>query len=220
MGNVIRLVNGGTLQIRTGVLAGVGPEGPTGPVGPPGPDGAQGPVGPQGPIGQILEVSMRATVDASQAISGSTDTNLSFGGVDYDEPGVHTSSTLFTTADGGDWLFTAWVEFANAETGYIWLYSNTEGATVAKNSFNGGAAQLSHVYRTASNEALRLIIRTGDGATVTAGALSVSRVGSGPAGDEGPQGPQGIQGPTGPTGPTGPEGSAGSGFATYADLLP
>ena len=219
MGNVIRLVNGGTLQIRTGVLAGVGPEGPTGPVGPPGPDGAQGPDGPQGPMGQILEVSMRATVDATQAISGSTDTNLVFGGVQYDDPGAHTSSTSFTTVDAGDWLFTAWLDFANSEIGTIWVYSDTTSAVVARNSFNGTSAQISHVYRSSANEVFRVKVRTADGATVQAGALSITRTGSGPKGDDGPQGPPGIQGIQGEVGPEGPAGNAGSGFATYADLL-
>ena len=62
MANVVRLVNGGTIQVKTGVLQGVGPQGPRGYVGPQGPQGEQGPVGEQGQIGQILQQATRTTV--------------------------------------------------------------------------------------------------------------------------------------------------------------
>jgi len=52
---VVRVGNGGTLTVRTGVIRGAGPIGPPGPLGPAGPQGDPGipggPPGPQGPQG-------------------------------------------------------------------------------------------------------------------------------------------------------------------------
>ena len=78
MSNVIRMVNGGTIQVRTGVMAGVGPQGQRGLIGPPGIDGPQGPDGPEGPIGQILQKQSRANLSGTITILPAADTLLPF----------------------------------------------------------------------------------------------------------------------------------------------
>lgn len=50
---IIRLTNGGAIQVRTGVLQGVGPVGPAGPTGPTGPAGPTGATGPAGADGEV-----------------------------------------------------------------------------------------------------------------------------------------------------------------------
>src|SRR4051794_25771678 len=95
MSNVIKLVNGGTIQVRTGVMAGVGPAGQRGLVGPAGPDGPQGPVGPEGPIGQILQIASRATISSAQTVLQDVDSLVSFATVAYDEMSCFLSTTNF-----------------------------------------------------------------------------------------------------------------------------
>ena len=79
MANVIRLVNGGSIQVRTGVIQGVGPQGPRGVQGNQGIDGDQGPQGEPGPIGQILQLQGRTRVATSNVIALNTDTVVAFG---------------------------------------------------------------------------------------------------------------------------------------------
>lgn len=232
MANVVRLVNGGQIQVRTGVLAGVGPVGPTGPAGPAGPDGPQGPQGETGPQGAIIQIGARANVSANTTLSASTEANIAFGTVAYDDMSICTSSTNFTLPEDGDYLIQAYVEFASpanapngirrlkingSVSGIIWMNS-CQANTVASGST---WVDISAVYRGSGGEIITIKGYHEDDLSlnVTAGAVTFTRVGSGPQGATGPTGPQGPTGATGPQGPTGPTGSAGSGFATYADLL-
>lgn len=218
MGNIIRLVNGGKLQVRTGVLAGVGPEGPTGPPGAQGLQGDQGVQGEPGPIGQILQVQTLTRVSGTTAVSADADTVVAFGTVAHDDLGIATNSTTYTTTQAGDYLFSVWVGCDAEEIFDLWVYSTTNNQTVVRSQFTGDYGAVSYAYRCALNEQFKVYVRSTTTANVTSGALSITRTGSGPQGAQGPAGPQGTSGPQGLTGPTGPPGNASGGFATYGDL--
>jgi hypothetical protein len=232
MTGVVRLLNGGVVQVRTGVLQGIGPVGPRGLQGLAGPEGIQGPQGETGPIGQILQYMSKATISANQSLATNSDTLISFGTVSYDDLGIFTSGTNFTIPEDGDYLISAWVRFdmpADAgdsrrslmlsttnEGGYL-AYASTPALTDEPTFVN-----LTWPHRASAGHVLNLYARHSDNLSVgvSAGSISIVRVGSGPKGDTGETGAQGPVGPTGPQGPEGPAGSASSGFATYADLLP
>lgn len=227
MANVIKLVNGGTIQVRTGVLAGIGPAGPRGPVGPRGIDGPQGPLGPQGPQGQILNMQSRANLSSPTLLTYNNPTNIGFSTVVYDDLSAFTSSTNFTLIDANDYLINAWVEFAvggGAGRRTLKVISDTAG-TLWSTSTNAGSdaitLSISCLYRSLNaGEVIHIQGLSSDGTqlNVTAGSVAISRIGSGPVGPAGPQGPQGSQGPIGPQGPVGPAGNSNSGFATYGGL--
>ena len=231
MTNVVRLLNGGTIQVRTGVLQGIGPQGPRGLTGPPGQQGEQGPTGEVGPIGQILQVQMRAIVASTLTVTADTDTVVSFGTVVYDDLTAHQSSTNMRLVDIGDYLLSCYLKFdlpADAGDGArdIWFQSTTNGtiARASHQAISDAATYVSLAFphrTTVSNEIINVYVRSGDNlsAGVSEGALTITRVGSGPVGVQGPTGPQGSVGATGAQGPQGPDGNASSGFATYADLL-
>lgn len=228
MGNIIRLSSGGQIQVRTGVLSGVGPQGPRGMVGPPGADGAQGPAGPTGPMGQILRVQSRAVVSSTTSVTANTNTLVAFATVNYDDLGACTSSTAFTIPEIGDYLFTAYVQFNGQGTplGYrqLWLASQTQGVMMYASQDAVPASEtylnLSVPVRTSvPNEVFNVYARSAETRTIALGALTINRLGSGPKGDKGDQGVPGPVGATGATGAQGPAGSAGTGFATYGDLV-
>lgn len=216
MANIIRLVNGGKIQVRTGVLQGVGPAGPDGPVGPQGPDGPTGPQGEQGPIGQILQIQTEARVSGNTVVTAETDTMVAFGSVSHDDLGMATSSVLFTTQDAGDYLFTIWVGFEETNSFDLTLVSDS--VVIAASSHEGKYGAMSYAYRAESAQQFRVYVRALDDDSVSSGAISITRTGSGPVGPQGNQGIQGVQGVQGAPGPQGPAGNASAGFATYADL--
>lgn len=231
MGNVIRLTNGGTIQVRTGVLQGIGPQGPTGPQGLTGPDGPQGPEGPVGPIGTVQQTQARANVSSTTSVASDADTLVAFATVVYDDMSCFASSTNIVLADIGDYLISVWVKFtmpAGSGDGSrsLWAQSTTNG-TIARTGCLAVAddvtyLNLSSPFRTTvGNETINIRVRSGDDASVsiTEGAVTLTRVGPGPTGPVGPAGPQGPIGPEGPQGPQGPDGNASSGFTTYAELL-
>jgi hypothetical protein len=229
-GNVIRLSNGGKIQVRTGVLQGIGPQGPRGLVGPAGPDGPQGLQGDTGPMGQILQVMSHATISATTTVPPDTDTTVAFASVAYDDLSAITSSVNFTTVAAGDYLFSVWVGFAlgaNAGDGIrkLWVTGSTAGiiGTTSCLAVTDETTYLnfSHPVRAAAGEIFNVKARSGDDVSlgVTSGGITITRIGSGPVGPTGPQGPAGPTGLTGPAGPAGPTGSGGH-HATYADLLP
>lgn len=231
MGNIIRLSNGGSVQVRTGVLAGIGPQGPRGLIGPQGPDGPPGPKGDQGEIGQIKQVMSRAQVSAAQSITRLTDTNIAFGSVNYDDMSIFASSSNLTLLQDSDYLFSVWLCFerpANTPDGYrtVKLVSSVNGmiavSQVPPALDDVTYVNLTFAYRSqVAGEIIRVVARHSDDLTlnVSNGAVAINRIGSGPQGPAGPQGPQGQQGAQGPAGPQGPAGNASTGFATYADLL-
>lgn len=231
MGNVVRLTNGSTLQVRTGVLAGVGPSGPRGVVGPQGPDGNVGPQGETGPIGQILQAMARANVTTSFSVNPEEDTFVPFGSVNYDDMSIFASSSNMVLEEQSDYLFSVWVAFelpGGVAEGYrmVKLQSSTNGLIALSAPpvvvDDVTYVNLTYPYRsTVQGEIIRVIVRHNDddSLNVSTGAVAVNRIGSGPQGVAGPIGPRGLTGAQGQTGPQGPAGNAGSGFTTYADLL-
>jgi hypothetical protein len=230
MGNVLRLTGGGQIQVRTGVLQGIGPAGPRGLIGPQGPDGTQGPEGPAGPMGQILQMQTKTIIGGVTNIAAAGTSLLAFGSVAYDDMGICASSTNFIFPVVADYLFNATIVFpmtgsSNGVRG-VRLVSNINGE-VGQGRYPVVANQtmvisLSCPFRTtAENEMVQVFVDSTDNAAtvVSAGYAVIARIGSGPQGPVGPQGPQGPIGAQGPAGPQGPAGNANSGFTTYADLL-
>lgn len=224
MANVVRLVNGGSIQVRTGVIQGIGPQGPTGPSGAQGFDGPQGPIGDTGPQGQILQLQALSAVATNNPLSAGADTVIAYGSVSYDDPSVFTSTSNITLTAAGDYLLSTWLRFdaATATKREVWF--QTGSTTIARKSVMADTGifyvDLAMPFRAAGGEVVNVHALSAAASGISQGSVSVTRVGSGPPG---PQGPQGIQGPIGATGaqgPAGPAGSASTGFSTYALLLP
>lgn len=225
MSNVIRLVNGGAIQVRTGVLQGIGPQGPRGLVGQDGPQGEQGPVGDQGPMGQILQLMGKTSVGTNNPVAANTDTTMAFGSVTYDDLSCFTSTSNITLTAAGDYLLSAWLRFDDAAAGSRELWFATGGTTIARATRASVAGapfyvDLAYPYRAAGGEVVNVFVRASAATAISLGSLNVTRVGSGPPGPQGPVGPQGPIGATGAAGPAGPAGAANSGFSKYGDLLP
>lgn len=225
MSNVIRLVNGGTIQVRTGVIQGIGPQGPRGLAGPQGPDGPTGPQGEQGPQGSILASQGRTAVGSNNPITANTDTVMAFGSVTYDDLSCFTSSSNITLIAAGDYQLSVWLRFDDATAGFrdVWFVSSSVIQARSTRYVIAGAAaycDLSFCVRATAGQVFSVQARSGAATGISAGALTVTRMGSGPVGGPGPTGPQGPQGATGAAGPTGPSGSSNSGYSTYALLLP
>jgi len=225
MANVVRLVNGGAIQVRTGVIQGIGPQGPRGVAGPEGIQGEQGPIGETGPMGQINQLQGLTQVATSNPLAVSTDTVIAFGSVSYDDLSCFTSTTNATLTAPGDYLLSCWLRFDDAAASAREVWFQTSTTTIARASRMAGVGapfyvDLTFPYRATGGENVNVLARSGAATGVSLGALTVTRVGSGPPG---PIGPQGVQGPIGATGAQGPAGAAGnanSGFASYADMLP
>lgn len=232
MANVIRLNNGGVIQVRTGVLQGIGPIGPRGLVGPAGQQGDQGPQGETGPMGAITQSMSRTKVGGPQSVGPSTDTLVTFGSVSYDDMNAFTNSTTVTFPEAGDYLLNAWLQLELPTGGTaaglrsVWFVSSVEG-TIARKQLSAATSDKSHVtlnfpHRAAAGETIKVYVRSGDASSISlsAGSLVVNRIGAGLRGVAGPQGPAGAVGPVGAQGPAGPSGTANAGYATYSGLLP
>lgn len=225
----MRLGNGSVIEVRTGVLQGIGPVGPRGLQGLTGPDGPQGPQGDTGPQGAIIQYLSKARITTSGSITADTDTLLAFSSVDYDDNSIIASSTNFTASQAGDYLYNAWVKFSlgsNAGDSIRRIFLNSSAGGVVANASclavvdDATWLSLSWTHRQAAGEVVTLRARHSDdvAVTVTDGAISICRIGSGPQGVQGPTGPTGPAGATGATGPQGPAGSSGSGYSTYQNL--
>lgn len=225
MSNVVRLVSGGTIAVRTGVLQGIGPQGPRGLVGPQGADGPQGPIGETGPMGAILQVGTKVRQTSTASLSATTNTAVAFGTVVYDDQAMATSSTIFTAPSNGDYLIQVYGQFAQTTTagerhlkvtsslnGDLW-FAGTWGGTA-----NPAYVSLGTVCRATAGEQFTIYAWAEQAVTLTTATMSIERVGSGPKGDAGPTGPTGPAGPTGATGATGPAGSPGGTYSTYGAL--
>lgn len=224
MSNVVRLVSGGSIQVRTGVIQGIGPQGPRGVAGPQGIDGDQGPVGPTGPQGQILQLQGMSSVSANNPLSSGADTVIAFGSVPYDDLNAFTSTSNITLTAAGDYLLSCWLRFdaATATKREVWF--QTGATTIARKSVIADTGiffvDLAMPFRAAGGEVINVHALAGVATGISQGSVSVTRVGSGPPGPIGPQGIQGPIGATGAAGPTGPAGTANTGFTSYALLLP
>ena len=224
MSNVVRLVNGGSIQVRTGVIQGIGPQGPRGLVGPNGAQGDQGPVGEVGPMGQILQIQGLSTVGTNNTLAAGSDTVIAFGSVSYDDPSCFTSTSNITLTAAGDYLLSVWLRFdaATATKRELWL--QTGAAVIARKSVIADTGifylDLSMPYRAVGGDVINVHALSAAASAVSQGSITVTRMGSGPPGPAGPVGPAGPIGATGAAGPTGPAGAANSGFSKYGDLLP
>jgi hypothetical protein len=187
-------------------------------------------MGETGPAGAITQFSSKFTVATTQTVNIDTDTLVSLANVVYDDHSAHTSSTNFTLASIGDYMFNAWVRMdkpASDGDGLrgLWLQSTTNGLVGRTQCLavvdDATYLNLCVLHRTTvSSEVFNLYVRNGDNDNLglSAGALTITRVGSGAQGPTGPAGPQGPVGPTGPQGPTGATGSGTGPFATYGDV--
>lgn|SRR5262245_8131495 len=225
MSNVVRLVNGGSIQVRTGVIQGIGPQGPMGIQGTQGLQGEQGPIGEAGPMGQILKKACRFDLLTNQPLTANTDTQLAFGSVPYDELAAHQSDTNFVLAEDGDYQVSIWVRFDDAAATSRELWFSVGSTLIARSSrvaFTGAAfyVDLSYPYRATAGQVINVYARSGTATAISLGGYTMTRMGSGPQGAVGPTGATGATGPTGPQGAAGPSGTASSGFTTYAGLLP
>lgn len=233
MSNAVKLINGGTIQVRTGVLAGIGPMGPRGPIGLKGDQGPTGPVGEQGIQGQILQIAARAVLTTAQTCAPGVDLPIAFTNVAYDDMGVFISSTNMQFLDAGDYQIAGYLVFAAGSGGgrrNLKLRSIAAGtgtqSIVWEASGSGTASQEVAVelhcnYRIqTAGEQMQLLAQSRDtvNVDVVRGYLTVTRIGSGPVGPEGPQGPAGPQGVQGVQGAKGDPGNASSGFSTYGAI--
>lgn len=230
MANVVRLVNGGTIQVRTGVIQGIGPQGPRGVAGPQGIDGPQGPVGEVGPMGQINQLATQTRVATNNPVTANNNTVIAFGSVGYDDMSCVKSTSNVTFDTEGDYLLSAWLRFDAGSAGTREMWFQTSGGTmIARRSMSAGTeiayVDLSFPVRVMSTVfpaplTVNVLARSSTATAISDGAWNITRVGSGPQGAVGPVGPVGPVGATGAAGPAGPSGTANSGFAKYADLLP
>lgn len=226
--SVVRLRNGGTVAVRTGILRGAGPQGP---MGPPGPKGDVGPAGPTGPAGSVGDGHTAWTSSASVASSSDTWYALSFTTVVNDDGvAVRSDPFYFSAPTAGLYQVSAAVRFepaaslsssgarrvrladqANNTVVEETLEAASLGPTLVTLSFPVRVEDLSRRYK--------IEVQSEDpsgGINVTSRALYVVRLGAGPVGPAGPRGPVG---PPGPQGIKGDPGDAGAGFADFDGLV-
>jgi hypothetical protein len=226
--SVIRVRSGDVVQVRTGVLRGIGPEGPVGPIGPQGPPGEQGLKGDTGMIGDLYS-TLSST---AQVATGSTWTDLSYQTVVHNEILTIVDTFTFKFKEAGTYLLTAETQFnetavggtSTGARGVQLLNSSTattqaiatadavvNGATVLTLSQQVEVTSTLHTYK------MQAFSKDGAAVNVSTRSIKLIRVGSGPAGVQGPPGPIGVQGSQGPAGPIG---NAGSGFTTFDAVMP
>jgi hypothetical protein len=224
---VVRLSSGDTIEVRTGVIQGIGPQGPVGPTGPVGAQGEAGPQGVPGPMGAIEEFSSEFTIGA-QSVATATATLVQFT-VLRDDISAQQSTTNFTLPIG-QYLINIWAQMSkqsginagNSRTVRV-LY---DSAVISADSKQAAPTQPSDlnaiacVNVTNASLILQIQVEHDEGATLSLiqGRLWISRVGPGPKGDQGPAGPQGSVGAVGAQGPIGPAGSVANNTTTYATL--
>jgi hypothetical protein len=224
------------VQIRTGVIQGIGPQGPTGATGPKGETGDTGPQGVPGPTGGVAEFSTYATA-ASQALAATTVTsnyptaftNVTFGTVVRDELSAVQSGVNFVLTAGADYFVSARIRFykqaAVDATGFRAIQAVYNGTVIAENIVIPPAKvdsifALDFAYRsTSSSHVLNIKVAQNDTATLNiSGTLWINRTGPGAQGVQGDQGIQGPIGPQGIQGPIGPAGAIVQSTTTIADI--
>lgn len=232
---IVRIPNGGSVQVRTGVLRGAGPQGPMGPSGPAGPAGVQGPAGPQGAF-----TGLRSDLADNSAVACAADHwyPASFGTA----PTQNDLLVVPTPWDGLNLQFKYPYDQLVVISGYFEPYAgvgftgtasgsrrmrlvNASGVVlgnleteVAASTVGPTRVKLSDIVRPDPSQKYHLEVQAADagGVTFDVRALTIMQLGAGPPGPIGPQGPVGATGPQGPTGATG---SAGSGYSSYDALI-
>lgn len=235
MAQVFRIGNGGTVQVRAGVLQGVGPVGPKGAKGDRGEQGPIGVEGPTGPAGSLSELLSVAHLNVPQSIGPGATINAAFNTVERDDFGVFTTPSIITPTElGGVYVINVFVRIdkpANASDGRRIIQIVEDGATdvildaqsihITASSGDGPVfLSASAVFEAKSGCVYLVKVSSFDDLAVALadGRVSVNRIGAGAPGPAGPLGPAGPVGPQGPEGPEGPKGDANSGFDTFEDL--
>lgn len=226
---VIRVSSGETIQVRTGVIQGIGPQGPVGPTGPQGTTGPAGPQGIPGPTGAISQFSVEANALAQSLASSATNYALvSFSQVVRDDISSHQSATNHAIGVG-EWQGVAYASISKQASGNATgsrslqvLYNGVKigGVTCAAAPTLPTEISLPFTIHADSDGLLvQVQVAQDEGATLSlSGRLWISRIGPGPKGDAGPQGPPGLPGPVGAPGPQGPAGTIGNNSTTFAQI--
>lgn len=234
--NVTRLESGGMIQIRTGVVQGIGPQGPVGATGPQGEVGPQGTQGVPGPTGGVEQVSSQFTA-SSQAVALSTVTsnfpttytNVAFGTVVRDELSAQSSTVNFVFSPGADYALYAQIRFykqaAVNGTGYRAIQAVYNSVVIAEeivpaNFLVDTVLRMPFAFRSVSGtDVLNIKVSHNDTASLNVtGSLWINQTGPGAQGIQGIQGIQGPQGDVGPQGPIGPSGAIVNNTTTIADI--
>jgi hypothetical protein len=232
---VLRVTSGEVIQVRTGVIQGIGPQGPIGPPGPLGDTGEQGPQGVPGPTGYVAQSSAEFTA-ASQAIASTTITSnlptaytlVAFATVVRDDISAQKSSSNFDVA-AGDYQGTVMLSFSKQTsvnaTGFRSVQAVYKGAVIASATHNAVSAvgtdiNLHFAFKsTVATDVLYIQVAHNEGVNLTVtGRLWINNTGPGAPGPAGPQGAQGVPGPTGAQGPQGPAGTVANNTTTFATL--
>lgn len=225
--NIVRLVSGSSVIVRTGTLSGIGPVGPVGPPGPRGNTGEQGPQGVQGPVGSVND-KISSFMGAAFTVPANTETWATMGTTLADELSIANTSSKWKLSQGV-WVFTAQVTFNKptaSASGYrivSAMYDGAEVQRVTQQSVPNSATTVS-VFgfvdaRVNTLRDFQIRVLSSDTAAVSATAtLTVTKMGPGPEGPAGPPGPPGPPGPAGSQGPAGPAGSIISPGTTYSDI--
>lgn len=224
---VIRVVSGETLQIRTGVMQGIGPQGPTGPTGPPGPQGERGEIGVQGETGYVSQESTLVT-GGNQGVSANGNTLVSFSQVIHDDLSTQQSATNYQPGEGNYYL-AAYVRFnhtSGSPVGHRTVEVLQGGQVVWADTrpvlpnTNFIDINVAGGVRVTGDDLIQVRASSTDTnpVVIEASRLWISPHGPGTRGPQGPPGPLGPVGPTGIAGPIGPPGNPDGYGATFADL--
>lgn len=227
--SVTRVVTGDVIQVRTGVVQGIGPQGPTGPQGPQGQDGPQGTQGIPGPMGQIDNYLTYCTsFGNAQNVASNTPTLLTMPTVVRDDAGL-VSTTTALVLPIGVWAIQMSTTYTkpSAQNAGGWrrleiLYNGAVWDIVSHNAIpDVDTCMMCRSVISATTAGLAVNFRATHSDTVaisTQTKFFASKLGPGA---QGPAGPQGVAGPVGQTGPTGPIGPAGTivnNNTTYANI--
>lgn len=232
---VVRLTTGDVIQVRTGVIQGIGPMGPTGStgsVGIPGPQGAQGFTGPAGSVLNFsTAVSSGVVPLAASAVVSNTlaYTLMPFASVNHDDLFAVKSLTNFQFIPGADYGGQVTIKFFKQNTvngsgsrairvmyaGVI-INESTEPASILIDT----VITVAFSFRcTLGTDILQVMVAQNDVVSLSlTGNLWVNEIGPGPQGTQGVPGIQGTVGAVGPQGVIGPAGAVANNTTTYATL--
>lgn len=226
---VARLTSGDVIQVRTGVLQGIGPQGPVGPVGPAGPEGEQGSQGVPGPMGAIDDLVTQAnTTGASQPVASNTPTAVNFTTVIRDDAGLVSSLTTLTLP-AGNWYVQISANFAKpgsqAASGRRRIAINWDGVEQDAQSHNAipdadtEMAFRSLIVATSEGRPCQIFLSHSDVVAIAVvSKVVVTKMGPGAQGPAGPIGPGGPVGQQGPVGPQGLPGTLVSNSTTFEQI--
>ena len=225
--NIVRLVSGSTVVVRTGTLQGIGPVGPVGPAGPKGEQGEQGPQGVQGPVGSVQDKISHFTGSAF-TVPPSTEVYAVLGTTILDEWSISNTSSKWKLPQGV-WYFNATVNFGKpAASAQGWrivsaMFDGAEIQRVTQQSVPNSSTTVQVAgmvdARVNTQRDFQIRVQSNDTGSLSATAsLIITKMGPGPEGPAGPPGPVGPPGPPGPEGPAGPAGSIISPATTDSDI--